>query len=304
MNYFRRGLIVGVFFIALFIGLIFSLPEKSTDSTEQISRQESKTAGEHELLHRSQRFLAVDLLRDEIADVDVVLERWQNTDLEAQQWGEHVDGVKNRLNTEEKVVALTFDACGGPNGNGYDGELIDFLTEERIPATLFINARWIQNNQERFLALSRNELFTIANHGTDHIPLSMTGSTAWGITGTNNAEEVIAEVIVNQDLIFSLTGEYPTYFRSGTAFYDEIAVKIVEDLGLTVVNFDILGDAGATFTSSQVRDALLSAEPGSIALLHMNQPTSGTAEGVKNAIPLLREQGFTFVSLDDYPLTE
>lgn len=92
------------------------------------------------------------------------------------------------------------------------------------------------------------------------------------------------------------------YFRSGTAFYDEVAIELANALGYEVVNFDILGDAGATYSSAQVEEALLTAKPGSIALLHMNQPSSGTANGVKQAVPILREVGFTFVQLNDVKL--
>ena len=58
------------------------------------------------------------------------------------EWGESVAGVKTRLATQEKVIALTFDACGSA-GDGYDKDLIDYLEQEQIPATLFINDRWI-----------------------------------------------------------------------------------------------------------------------------------------------------------------
>ncbi|GAE36437.1 hypothetical protein [Halalkalibacter akibai] len=106
----------------------------------------------------------------------------------------------------------------------------------------------------------------------------------------------------NQETIKRLTGQAPTMFRSGTAFYDEIAVEIVNELGLEVVNFNVLGDAGATFSVEQVHRALLGAKSGSIVLLHMNQPSSGTAEGVKKAVYDLREMGFSFVLLEDYEL--
>src|SRR4030067_3811448 len=56
-----------------------------------------------------------------------------------QEWGEGVRGVKTRLNTDQKVLALTFDACGGPKGSGYDSKLIEYLESEKIPATLFIS---------------------------------------------------------------------------------------------------------------------------------------------------------------------
>ncbi|MDQ0352959.1 peptidoglycan/xylan/chitin deacetylase (PgdA/CDA1 family) [Alkalibacillus filiformis] len=221
---------------------------------------------------------------------------------ESYEWGEFVTGVKTQLDTEEQAIALTFDACGGPYGREYDEELIEFLIEHDIPATLFVNKDWIEHNEETFIQLAENPLFQIENHGTDHLPLSVSGRTAWGIDGTNSPEEVYEEVQTNQQYIYELTGETPSYFRSGTAYYDEVAVQMIQDMGLEAVNYNVLGDAGGTYSSEQVEQSLLQSEPGSIALLHMNQPSSGTRDGVMNAIPQLIEQGYEFVLLDEYEL--
>ena len=69
-----------------------------------------------------------------------------------------------------------------------------------------------------------------------------------------------------------------------------------------VIGFSVLGDAGATFSKEQVTAALLSARPGSIVILHMNHPESGTGQGVMAAVPLLKKKGFRFVGLDEFPL--
>ena len=73
-------------------------------------------------------------------------------------WGENVPGVRTRLATGEKVIALTLDACGSVKGKGVDVRLIDFLAREQVPATLFINARWIDANPELFKRLAANKL--------------------------------------------------------------------------------------------------------------------------------------------------
>lgn len=214
-------------------------------------------------------------------------------------WGENVSGVKTRIKTDGKQMALTFDACGGDYGNGYDRELIDFLKKEQIPATLFVNERWVHSNEGIFLDLAADPLFQIENHGTHHSPLSVNGGEAWGIQATESPEEAHDEIMNNHKTIQTLTGKEMTLFRSGTAFYDEVAVELANKLGYKVVNFDILGDAGATYSSRQVTQALMESKPGSIALLHMNQPQSGTAEGVKQAIPLLKAKGFDFTLLEN-----
>jgi peptidoglycan/xylan/chitin deacetylase (PgdA/CDA1 family) len=128
------------------------------------------------------------------------------------------------------------------------------------------------------------------------------GNTAHGIKGTRSVTELIDEIEKNGEKIESMTGRKPRFYRSGTAYCDEVAVKIAGELGYEVVNFSILGDAGATRPKEKIREALLKAEAGAIALLHMNQPRSQTAAGVKETIPLLREKGFRFVKLSEYPL--
>lgn len=218
------------------------------------------------------------------------------------EWGENITGVKTSFVTDKREVALTFDACGGESGDDFDQELIKFLRQEEIPATLFLNKRWIQSNEEIFLDLATDPLFQIENHGTLHKPLSINGGEAWGISATESVEEVYDEIMNNGEYVQKLTGETMTLFRSGTAYYDEVAVEIAEALGYEVVNFNILGDAGATYSSTEVERALLNAKPGSIALLHMNHPKSGTAEGVKRAIPQLIDDGYTFVLLKDQQL--
>lgn len=218
------------------------------------------------------------------------------------QWGENVTGVKTKLKTKEKVIALTMDACGTEGGMGYDNHLIAYLEKEKIPATLFINGKWIDRNMENFKYLASNPLFEIGNHGYLHKPASVDGKSIYGITGTANISELIDEIELNARKIEELTNKRPKYFRSGTAYYDEIAVKIAKELNHEVIGFSILGDAGATFNAQKVENALMSAKKGEIVILHMNHPNSGTANGLINAIVKLQEKGFKFVKLSDYPL--
>ena len=87
-------------------------------------------------------------------------------------------GVRTRLDTGEKVIALTLDACGSAGGKGVDSRLIDFLIDKQIPETLFINGRWIDANPALFRQLAANPLFEIANHGMLHRPASTSGRAA------------------------------------------------------------------------------------------------------------------------------
>jgi len=218
------------------------------------------------------------------------------------EWGEALFGVRTGLATDQPVMALTFDACGGVFGSGYDVELINFLKREQVPATLFMNGRWIDCHWEDLRELSGNPLFEIENHGRMHKPCSITGRAAYGIPGTAGVADLVDEVEINARMITALTGRKPCFYRPGTAYCDEIGVQVVQKLGYEVAGYNVLGDAGATYTCDQVREALLTAPPGAIVLLHMNHPDSGTREGVMQAIPLLRQRGVRFVRLGEYLL--
>jgi peptidoglycan/xylan/chitin deacetylase (PgdA/CDA1 family) len=219
--------------------------------------------------------------------------------LKPRTWGVEGPGVVRVLPTTRRVIALTLDACGGPGGSGYDQALIDFLRQREVPATLFLNSRWIDANPAAFRRLAGEPLFEIANHGTRHRPLSVTGRSAYGIAGARNAGEVCDEVAGNQAKLTRLLGVPPRFFRSGTAYCDDVAARIVAELGERVVSFSVNGDGGATFTPGQVRRIVTAAGDGSIVICHMNHPERGTAWGIAAAVPFLLASGYRFVRLSD-----
>lgn len=208
-------------------------------------------------------------------------------------WGTALPGIASRFTPTGKQIALTFDACDGK----CDENLVDTLQRNAIPAVLFYCAKWIDANPDRAVQLAANPLFDIGNHGTRHVPLSVTGRSAYGIRGTQSAQEVIDEVSTNHDKIAALTGRAPTWFRPGTAYYDDVAVQIVRDLGQQPVGFSVNGDQGATASAATVARTVAGAAPGSIVISHMNHPASGTAVGIGNAITALHSAGWEFVPL-------
>jgi len=219
--------------------------------------------------------------------------------LRPHSWGFGGPGVIRDLLTSRRVMALTFDACGGRGGSAYDQALIAFLRRREVPATLFINSRWIDANPAVFRQLAGEPLFEIANHGTRHLPLSVSGRSAYGIPGTRNAGQVYDEVAGNQVKLTRLLGVPPRLFRAGTAYCDDVAARIVTAMADRLVSFSVNGDAGATFTPGQVRSTVTAAPAGSIVLCHMNHPGSGTAQGIAAAVPRLMAAGYRFVRLSD-----
>ena len=196
-----------------------------------------------------------------------------------------------------RAIALTFDACGGPHGSAVDQRLVDTLHEHAVPATLFVSSTWVDANPETTARLAADPLFRLENHGTRHLPLTVNGAAAYGIPGTRSPAEAMAEIDGNRELL-SRYGVESNWFRAGTAHYDDVAVDIARDRGVTIAGYTVNGDFGATATPEQVAGNIVSAPDGAIVLAHMNHPGSGTAEGVHRALEQLRGSNIRFTFVD------
>src|ERR1035437_9965376 len=220
----------------------------------------------------------------------------------AGQWGEFVTGVDEIIRTQKKIIAFTFDACGGKNGNGYDKELIDYLQNEKIPATLFVSGKWIDSQFATFLNLSHDTLFEIENHGLNHRPCSTNGESAYGIKGTSGVEEAFDEIEANTRKIEAITNHRPRFYRSATAFIDEACVSMASGLGMTTVSYQILSGDAVPFTPESVieMNVVKNIKPGAIVIMHFNHPEWNTKKAMQKIIPKLRQMGYTFVLLKDF----
>jgi peptidoglycan/xylan/chitin deacetylase (PgdA/CDA1 family) len=220
------------------------------------------------------------------------------------KWGEFVKGVDEDIDTNGKIIALTFDACGTKYGNEYNAALIHYLRTEHLPATLFITGLWIDANPDTFRALARDTLFEIENHGLEHRPCAVCGETEYGIRGTLNVGEAVDEIELNNRKIKKVTGRRPVFFRSATAFCDEECVKVAGQLGITIISYDILsGDAVPNTPAKEIADNIIrNARDGAIVIMHMNHPKSHILDALRIAIPELRRRGFQFVKLEHHRL--
>ena len=219
-------------------------------------------------------------------------------------WGEFVKGVDEDLKTKQKLIAFTFDACGGPKRNGFDAELINYLHQEKIPATLFITGKWIDANFKTFLNLSKDTIFEIENHGFNHQPCALDGESEYGIHGTANAAQAFDEIEANARKIEALTHRRPEYYRSATAFIDEAGARLSKKLGITAVSFHVLSGDAVPFTPDSVieENVVKNVRPGAIVIMHFNHPEWFTYEALKKIVPQLRKEGYNFVKLKNFQL--
>lgn len=195
-----------------------------------------------------------------------------------------------RIDTRERVVALTFDACATSlQPNTFDEAIFAFLEREAIPATVFMTGRWIEAHRDEAARIADSQLFDLGNHGYGHRPLSGLGRRA-----------VDDEIDRAEALIASL-GRKSVAVRPAFGDWDGVAAEAAAARGLPLVLWDVVsGDAGGHLRPVRIVETVLGrTKPGSIVIFHINGRGPRTHEALPAIVTGLRARGFRFVRLSE-----
>ena len=196
------------------------------------------------------------------------------------------------LPTKEHVVALTFDACEQHRAMKLDTGISDYLVAHRIPFTVFLSGRFVQDNEEAVRALGKLPFVELENHSWDH-PNRMTRLTS---------DEVRDEILKADDEVFRVTGRRTAFFRFPAITYNDRTLDVAEELGFRVVHYRWeAGDPDPHETADRiVRETLEAVRPGDILIQHINGRGWHSAEAMPRLIAGLQASGYRFVLLRDY----
>lgn len=189
----------------------------------------------------------------------------------------------------QPYIALTFDACqaaGQPAD--YDEAIIRILDATGTPATLFLGGLWAQAHAAQTRALVANPLFELGNHSWSHPDFTAI-----------SPEEMSAEILRTQAILYNLTGRQPLLFRFPFDAYTDEGLAAVAQHGLRVIQGDVItGDADPRVSTGDIIDVVTTqAGNGSIIIMHVNGRGWHTAEALPAVIQRLRDQGYTFVTV-------
>ena len=207
-----------------------------------------------------------------------------------------------KLSDDVKAVALTFDMCELDTATtGCDMDVISFLREKRIPATLFMGGKWMRTHSQRVKQImTESELFELSNHNWSHgncALLSPEGLKAQ-ILWTQAEYELLREELGRDDL-----PEAMTLFRLPYGRNSERALKIIAELGLRVIQWDVAAEAGDNSNPKRAaKSAKLVAsmtKPGSILLFHANYVPKGTVNLLREVVRTLESQDYVFMKVSD-----
>jgi peptidoglycan-N-acetylglucosamine deacetylase len=200
--------------------------------------------------------------------------------------------IVTRLPTEEKVVALTFDACEAGKPMALDTRITAILAEKNVPYTIFMGGRFARDNAIAVAALARNPQIGIENHSWSH-PADMRAL---------GDAQVSAQITRAADEIARVSGRRTTMFRFPGGNADGRTIAIAEKLGYSIVHWRWAeGDPDPRVDAKALVSQTLSrTKPGDILIFHINGRGVHTAEALPNIIDGLRKKGFRFVLVSDY----
>ena len=212
------------------------------------------------------------------------------------------------LPPDKKLIALTFDLCE-ENGyvSGYDGRIVDFLRAQGIKATFFAGGKWMETHPERAQQLIADPLFEVASHGLRHLDLSHVDAATLGeeIALTEAAYARARATLMSRQCLVGAAPPAPparlTLLRFPYGRCNDKALAATADAGLLSVQWDLVtGDPDPRVPAKTIADRILTkAHPGAIVVAHANGRGHNTAAALAIALPKLKEQGYSFVTVSE-----
>ena len=209
----------------------------------------------------------------------------------------------------EKLIALTFDLCEA-NGSaaGYDGRIVDLLRAQGVKATFFAGGKWMETHPERAAQLIADPNFEIGSHGLRHFDMSkIAGDDLKDEIGLTQAVYTRARtaLLARQCAASSDTSNSPPVSMSLIRFpyghCNAASLAAVADQGEIAIQWDIVtGDPDPQRSAAAIAETILrKAHPGAIVIGHANGRGKHTAEALTLAIPKLKQEGYSFVTVSE-----
>ena len=182
-----------------------------------------------------------------------------------------------------KYLALSFD--DGPNLTT-ESRMLDLLARHQVPATFFVIGENITDESAGNMKRAIEQGCEIGNHSFTHPMMTML-----------DEAQVKEEIETTSALIEQITGKRPTLFRPP---YINVKPEMYDWIDLTFICGKGCQDWEATADKEFRREGIIAnAEPGAIYLLHDFEGNEATVEALDEAIPVLKEQGYVFVTVSE-----
>lgn len=200
---------------------------------------------------------------------------------------------------DDKVIALTFDDGPWPDSTG---QILDILDQYDAKATFFTIGNQIEQHAD-MVKRAHDAGHQICTHTWDHASGSGQGVNLTYMT----AEEQISEVQKGMEAISSATGaDASTVMRApGGNFFGDL-VWTLQPYITAEVGWNVDTEDWRRPGVDAIVERIESAQPGDVILMHDGGgDRSQTVEALRQALPVLKEKGYRFVTVDEllaYPI--
>lgn len=218
---------------------------------------------------------------------------------------EPIDNIVQYYNVNsngDKVIALTFD--DGPWDKQTD-EILDILEQNDAKATFFTVGQCISGH-EKELQRAASMGCEIGTHTWDHAEGSGEGVSLIKMSTDERKQEVQKGL----EAIKNATGqEASTIFRCPGGNFDTSVATDLEGIVTAEIGWNVDTTDWKKPGADVIAQRIQSAGPGNIILMHDGGgDRSQTIEGLRQALPKLKEQGYSFITvqelLEKYPYQE
>jgi len=177
-------------------------------------------------------------------------------------------------------IAFTFDLCPVEKEPGFDEPLISLLVEHQIPATFFISGRWAARHEVQLRKLLAVPFFEFGTHGYLHAHLPQ-------LDRHLQRQEIKTAVTLLREYF----GRQTNLFRPPFGEYDELTLKLLDELDLRLVLWDVVSrDPDSTLSPEQIiRTVTRKTRPGSIIIFHANGKGKHTKGVIQDVLSELTE---------------
>lgn len=201
-------------------------------------------------------------------------------------------GAVYKGDKNKKDIYLTFD-----NGyeNGYTEKILDILKEEKVPAAFFVTGHYLESAPELVERMAY-EGHIIGNHSWHHPDMTKISD-----------EKIKKELEMVRAETEKITDKkHMAYLRPPRGIFSERTIAVAKEAGYThvfwslaFVDWNTDQQKGAQYSYDKIMTQI---HPGAVLLLHT--VSKDNADALGKVIRDLKEQGYTFKSLDDLMLSQ
>lgn len=187
------------------------------------------------------------------------------------------------VKTDEKVVAISFDAAWGADKTE---KIMEILKEYNANATFFLVGFWVENYPEITKKIAENG-FEIGTHSNTHPDMAKL-----------DANQIKLELETSVKIIEETTSKKVELFRPPYGSYNNTLIETCESLNLTTIQWDVDSLDWKGISAVDITTRILNKVfNGSIILCHNN--SDHILEALPMVLDRLQKRGYTIKCIGD-----